>query len=238
MARILALAPSGFGKTTGIGEVVELGLTGLDPKSTYVISATSKPLPFKESAVKYKVTTADKLQEGRRVITNNAATVAKILLDLLKTPIKTVVLDDFNYIMQDWYMDNALKTGWDAPKKIGYDIGQIFKAIEKYEGTAKNVILLAHSEDVVKSDGRIYAKLKTTGKMTDEYITPEGKFDVVLVGKSHWDGNAKKVVKQYITNENEDYSSPKSPYGMFSELMIPNDLGLVVNTINKFYNGE
>lgn len=44
-------------------------------------------------------------------------------------------------------------------------------------------------------------------------------------------------MKEFITNEDEFTSSPKSPYGMFPELYIPNDLGLVVAKVNEYYNG-
>lgn len=71
----------------------------------------------------------------------------------------------------------------------------------------------------------------------DEYVTPEGKFDVTLVGRSRFDAGQKKIVKEFITNEDEFTSSPKSPYGMFPELYIPNDLGLVVAKVNEYYNG-
>ena len=71
----------------------------------------------------------------------------------------------------------------------------------------------------------------------DEYVTPEGKFDVTLVGRSRFDAGQKKIVKEFITNEDEFISSPKSPYGMFPELYIPNDLGLVVAKVNEYYNG-
>ena len=71
----------------------------------------------------------------------------------------------------------------------------------------------------------------------DEYVTPEGKFDVTLVGRSRFDEGQKKIVKEFITNEDEFTSSPKSPYGMFPELYIPNDLGLVVAKVNEYYNG-
>lgn len=128
-------------------------------------------------------------------------------------------------------MDNKL-----APKKIGFFIGKIFSAIDKYDGIEKNIFVLAHGEDVPSSDGRIYVKLKTTGKMVDEYITPEGKFDVTLVGKSQFDAVSKKVTKYFITNEDEFTSSPKSPYGMFKDLYIPNDLGIVVKAIDNYYN--
>ena len=50
MAKILILAKSGFGKSTSIGEIPELGIKGLDPKETYLISCVNKPLPFRGGA--------------------------------------------------------------------------------------------------------------------------------------------------------------------------------------------
>lgn len=242
MARILCLAPSGFGKTTGIGHVNEpdLGITleGLNPQTSYILSVTSKPLPWKGSAKVWPIAPIDKLSQGRRVITGDHDKIVLALTTLIQVPsIENIVLDDLNYIMQDWYMDNALRTGWDAPKKIGFFMGQIFKTLELFEGNAKNIIVLAHGEDVKNPDGRIYTKFKTTGKMVDEYITPEGKFDITLVGRSRFDTTAKKVIKEYLTNEDESYSSPKSPIGMFPAV-ISNDLGKVVAAVKAYYNGE
>lgn len=235
MSRILVLAPSGFGKTFSIGEIPELGHIGLDPKETYVISVTSKPLTFPKSRELYKVAAKGQPQTGNRYITNNPEEVAGVITTLFQSPFKNIVVDDFNYLMQDFYMDNALKGGWDTPKKIGYFMGKIFTAIEKFENSDKNIIVLAHGEEVQKPDGRVYVKMKTTGRMVDEYVTPEGKFDVTLVGKSRYDNANKKVIKEFITNEDEYNSSPKSPYGMFPDLYIPNDLGVVVARVKEYY---
>ena len=239
MAKILCLAPSGFGKTTGTGNIPALGFTGLPPKVSFIISKTSKPLPYAGQAKQFPIVAAhNRLNTGFRVICTNVKEAVAVLEDLVKSPMKNVVLDDFNYYMQDWYMDNALKTGWDAPKQIGSDMGKLFKAMEKFEGADRNLIVLAHGEDVPKPGGRIYTKLKTTGKMVDEYVTPEGKFDIVLVGKSYFDTANRKVVKEYVTNEDETYSSPKSPVGMFATPTINNDLGHIIETVNKYYSGE
>lgn len=236
MSRILVLAKSGFGKTFSMGKIEELNHEGLDPKQTYIISVTSKPLTFPKSKELYKVAEKNKIATGNRYISNNAEEVATTIEHLLSSPYKNIVVDDFNYLMQDYYMDNALKGGWDCPKKIGYFMGKIFSAIEKYENSDKNIIILAHGEEVPQQDGRTYIKMKTTGKMIDEYITPEGKFDVTLVGRSRYDAMQKKVIKEFITNEDEFTSSPKSPYGMFESLYIPNDLGIVVKAVDAYYN--
>lgn len=69
----------------------------------------------------------------------------------------------------------------------------------------------------------------------DQYITPEGKFEIVLYGKATYDAKEKKSKREFVTNDDGIYPS-KSPVGMF-DLYIPNDLGLVVEKINEYYNG-
>lgn len=113
MSKVLILAKSGFGKSTSIGEIPELGLKGLDPKTTYLISCVNKPLPFRGANKKFVVTAVNNPTGGNRVITNDAEVVAKIINMLAKSPYKNIVLDDMNYMAQDYYMKNALKGGWD-----------------------------------------------------------------------------------------------------------------------------
>jgi hypothetical protein len=165
MAKILILAPSGFGKSTSIGKIPELNMEGLDPKQTYIISATSKPLPFKGSNTVYPITTFDKLTEGRRIITNDGELIGKIITTLAKSPIKNIVLDDSNYVMQDQYMANAKKKGFDVFKDIGYSMNVIFSAAESLRDD-QNFIMMAHYEEYKSSNGeQISYRFKTVGKM-------------------------------------------------------------------------
>lgn len=112
--KALILARSGFGKSTSIGEVPELGLKGLNPKETFLISCVNKPLPFKGARSKYINTTLEQITKGNRIITKDAVLIAKIITLLGKSPYKNIVLDDANYPAQDFYMKNALKGGWDT----------------------------------------------------------------------------------------------------------------------------
>ena len=238
MSKILVLAKSGFGKSTSIGEIPELGIRGLDPKTTYLISCVNKPLPFRGANKHYVVTTFDKIAEGNRIITNDAKTVAQIisLVGSEQSPYKNIVLDDMNYMSQDYYMKNALKGGWDTPKNIGYNMGLVFDAINSVPET-KNIICLAHYEEYKDKNGdSISYRYKSTGNMVDQYICPEGKFEIVLYGKAHYDEKEKKSIREFVTNDDGVYPA-KSPVGMF-DLYIPNDLGFVVNEIEKYYNGD
>ena len=233
MSKILILAKSGFGKSTSIGEIPELGLKGLDPKTTYLISCVNKPLPFRGANKKFVVTTPNNPTGGNRVITNDAEIVAKIINMLAKSPYKNIVLDDMNYMAQDYYMKNALKGGWDTPKKIGYNTGLVFDAINAVPED-KNIICLAHYEEYKDKNGdSISYKYKSTGNMVDSYITPEGKFEIVLYGKASYDEKEKKSIREFVTNDDGVYPA-KSPIGMY-DLYIPNDLGLVVDKIAEYY---
>ena len=101
MSRILGLAPSGFGKSTGIKGIPELGHKGLDPKTTFVISVLGKPLPWRGSQKDYVVTDYKKPTAGNRIISNDPDVVATILTQLAspECPYKTIVIDDFNYLI-------------------------------------------------------------------------------------------------------------------------------------------
>lgn len=233
--KALVLAKSGFGKSTSIGEIPELGIKGLDPSKTYLISCVNKPLPFRGANSKFKITTLEKLTEGNRIITNDAEVVAKIITMLAhpNSPYENIVLDDMNYISQDYYMKNALKGGWDTPKKIGYNMGIIFDAINMVPEN-KNIICLAHYEEYKDKNGdSISYRYKSTGNMVDAYITPEGKFEVVLYGKAAYDEKEKKSIREFVTNDDGVYPA-KSPVGMFP-LYIPNDLGAVVEIAKEYY---
>ena len=160
MPIILCLADSGFGKTASFVPSDKLGIKGLQPKDTYVISVTPKLLPL------WKTTTVDKPQDGNRVISDDAPKIAGIITNLAGSPFKNIVLDDSNYIMQNFYMKNAMKNGWDTPKQIGYNMGLIFTAMETASAAGKNVFIFAHPETYkMDSAGNLGYRMKTTGEI-------------------------------------------------------------------------
>lgn len=245
MAKIMALGDTGFGKTTSLDGDEELGIVGLLPADTYVISATSKPLPSRGSMKKWPATkdfhtgsTLADLKDFRRIITNKPDVAAHAITLLgLVTNIHNIVIDDTNYFMQDMYMEKALSTGWDAPKMIGFQFNKIFKAMESLPED-KNFIMLAHMEEYAKPEGKIGVRMKTTGKMVQEYVTPEGKFDVLLIGKALFDDKEQKAKKVYVTRDDGVYTSAKS-HRIFGpdETYILNDLGYVVKKVDEYYLG-
>lgn len=239
--KILVLAKSGFGKTTSYCGREKLGIKGLDPKETYIIQCIGRGVPNKE----FKLTNSNEIKDlntGNRVQVDNITgierfkRVADIITVLVKSPYKNIVVDDFNYLSQDFYMANAMKGGWDTPKQIGYGMGLIFNAM-KLIPENKNLICCAHYEEYKDKNGdSISYKFKTTGKMVDDYITPEGNFDIILFGKQTFNAETKQPIKVFVKEFDGEYPA-KDSLGVLDNLPneIPNDLNIVVNAIKEYY---
>lgn len=169
--KVLVLAQSGFGKSTSIGESKSLNIKGLNPKETFVISATSKPLPFKGSNTIYKVCDPNKAptaENGNRYCSNNGNNIAKCInfISNNRPEIKNIVIDDMNYVMQDYYMANAMRKGFDVFKELGLMMNAIFDAMENSRDI--NFFCLAHFEEYKDSNNDTLSyRFKTVGKMVE-----------------------------------------------------------------------
>lgn len=249
MAKILVLAKSGFGKTNSYCGRAKFGIEGLDPEKTFVIQCINRELPnrnyplvtgFKDDGsdfLKAMKKGDRRLQVGNIDGLNRFKLVAACIVALADSPFENIVIDDFNYLSQDYYMANAMKGGWDTPKQIGFGMSLIFSAFEKINMEKKDIFALAHYEEYKDKNGdSISYKFKTTGNMVDGYITPEGKFDIILFGKSGWDSTAKTAIKEFITEDDGEYPS-KDSLGIMDEapLYILNDLNIVKKACNAFY---
>ena len=241
MAKILVLAKSGFGKTTSYCGRAKLGIRGLDPKETYVIQCIGRAIPNREFTLTKSPEIKD-LATGNRVqvdvITGQERfkRVADIINALKNSPYKNIVIDDFNYLGQDYYMANAMKGGWDTPKQIGYGMGLIFDAFRGFPED-KNIICLAHYEEYKDKNGdSLSYRFKSIGNMVDGYITPEGKFDIILFGKSSFDAERKVAVKEFVKEFDGEFPA-KDSIGALDDLpdTIPNDLSIVVEELRKIY---
>lgn len=73
--------------------------------------------------------------------------------------------------------------------------------------------------------------------MLDDKVNLAGLFTVVLFSTTKTSSQGTKY--NFITNKYIDdrgiHISAKSPVGMFEDILIPNDLGLVIETIDKYY---
>lgn len=115
-------------------------------------------------------------------------------------------------------------------------MGLIFDAFKGFPED-KNIICCAHYEEYKDKNGdSISYKFKTTGKMVDDYISPEGKFDIILFGKVGYDAENKRPIKHFVKEFDGEYPA-KDSLGALDDLPdeIPNDLSIVVDKLREIY---
>lgn len=96
------------------------------------------------------------------------------------------------------------------------------------------VCVLTHSENTGDNINPYY-KIKTQGKMLDSVITLEGLFTYVLFTRVVLNENNEPSYK-FVTNS-DGTCTAKTPMGLFSDILIDNDLDAVIKRI-KEYNEE
>lgn len=222
---VLIVAESGAGKSTS-GR-------NLDPAETFWINVANKPLPFQGWKSKYKSITKENPTDGNMSKANHPKSITamlKIIND--KMPhIKTVIVDDWQYMSAFEFFDRAQDKGYEKFTEIGQGIAQVAKApIDMRDDLI--VFFMTHSEETTDVKGRRKQKAKTIGKMVDEKLTLEGLFSIVLYGKAYMDKDGQM---QYVFETQTDGNNTcKSPMGMFESAEIPNDLQLVKEAIMKY----
>ncbi len=214
---ILVIGESGTGKSTSIET--------LDPKETFIIQVVQKPLPFRGFKKNYPIFSKEN-PKGNRIVAKDYTWIIKALQSIeMNKEIKTVVVDDFQYVLSKEYMKRAMERGFDKFTEMAQHYYDIIEMAQEMREDL-NIIFLSHNES--KEDGT--SKVKTIGKLLDDKITVEGLFTIVLNTKIE-DGS------YYFETQNNGFNTSKSPKGMFGEFKIPNDMKYVVDKVNEYYGG-
>lgn len=182
-------------------------MRNFEPDKLTLVNVNGKYLPFR-GAFNEKLN-SDNYQDIIRFIKN------------AKT--KTIVVDDSQYLLANEFMRRGNEKGYDKFTEIGNHFWNLIRSVEALAGDVI-VYFLHHIEST--DDGRL--KAKTVGKMLDEKINVEGMFSIVIRTDVSEDGY------QFAT-QSDGCDPCKTPIGMFSEPMIPNDLRLVDETIRTYY---
>lgn len=236
---IAIMGKSGNGKTRSI--------VGLDPASTYLIQVIRKRLPFKDGEQQYVLSTKEKrgnrkiifdrpvsptiYSDDKKLFYNKYDELNKALIGISDNlpHIKTIVIDDSQYLMSYEFIARSKETGKQGYDKYN-DIGANFMSLFTTAGSLRDdiiVILLHHCQD----DGETI-KLKTVGQLIDNYVTLDGVFDTLLYAESR-KSNGK--VEYYFTTQTDGKTTTKSAEGLFNTEE-PNDLGIITEKYRKYFN--
>ena len=175
-----------------------------------VVNVEGKILPFKGSG---KIETVN---------TDKSADIVQTIRDMSKK-YKSIVVDDYQYVMANEFMRRAKESGWDKFTDIAKDAWDIADLVRKLPNDVI-VYIMCHTD----TDSEGFERLKTIGKMLDEKIVLEGMSTIVL--KTHVaDG------KYSFLTQNNGKDTAKSPFGMFPSYAIDNDLKYVDEKIRNYY---
>jgi len=221
---VLVIADSGTGKSTSIRT--------LDPKETFIINIANKPLPFKGWKSKYTQISKEN-KDGNLTSASSSAGIVKAIqhVDKNMPNIKTLVVDDWQYMSSFEYFDRANEKGYDKFTQIAANLAMVAK-LPKDLRDDLTVFFLTHSEDSTDINGNRKVKAKTIGKMIDNTLTLEGLFSIVLFGKVNKNDDGE--LEYGFETQNNGENTCKSPMGMFEDKFIPNDLQLVKDCIEEY----
>ena len=216
----LIIGESGTGKSTS--------LRNLDPHETFIINVCNKPLPFRGYKSNYKTISSWEDKEGNYYATDDYLKIIKLLriIDKERPDIKNIIIDDFQYIMVEEFMNRVTEKGFDKFSEIGQHAWSIIKILPTLRENI-NCFVLSHSES--NDQGKM--KAKTIGKLLDGTVVLEGRFTMVL------QTNISEKGYSFVTQGDSKHIA-KSPMGMFEDKYIPNDLVFVIEKMNAYYNED
>ena len=225
---ILILGESGCGKSTSF--------RNLDPKETFIISTTSKPLPWRGWKKQYTKFNPKDNPDGNWYQTPKSSQITKIIkyVNAKRPEIRNIIIDDIQYAMSFEYMDRRSETGFQKFSDIGGDFTDMLRVADELRDDIK-LIFSAHSENVGDAMNPHWT-LKTVGKLVAEKITPEGLFTYVFHAIPQ-SGDGDRMSYKFLTNTDGEHVA-KTSMGMFEDLYIDNDLNEIIKIINEYNEGE
>lgn len=212
---VLIIGESGTGKSSSIET--------LNPKETFVINITPKPLPFRNFRKVY--TPQSKEVEGNYFSTDDFSKIESVIeyIDNKRPDIKNIIIDDFQYLMANEYMRRADENGFKKFSDIAQNTTRVLSALQKCRENITGFIL-SHNE--IDENGK--SKCKTIGNMLDKYFDVHGLCTIIF-HTINGDGQYK-----FLT-QTDGARIAKSPRGMFEERLIDNDLGAIRKAIDDYY---
>ena len=141
--------------------------------------------------------------------------------------VKVVVIDTLNGIMVADEFRRMKEKGYDKWADLAFSV----YSIVDYALTMRDditVIFVCHSQTVRDDSGYTFTSIKTNGQKLSK-IGLETKFPMVL--------HSKCIDGEYLFETCANFSTAKSPMGMFESKTIPNDTTVVIKALGEYENG-
>lgn len=234
---ILLVGPQGTGKTSSFIPI-EGKRKGLNLDRTYLIKVANKELPARGainnifSEEKKNLYVVPLKNDANKKNFDEVSEKIVSIINLLNSPANnkfdTLVIDDIQYLFTGELSSTFLKgqRNYDIYTSMAKHIFDIL--LTASQNTKVNIIVSWHPE--LDSSGMY--EVKTAGQLVKTVLTPEGLTNIVLY--THVDSSKERPSYHFITNRWLNYPA-KSPEGMFDDLLIPNDMGLVLEKIQEYY---
>lgn len=207
---VLIIGKSGSGKSRSIKNFTKEEAT--------VFSVSGKPLPFKGNIGN---TNVSKLAKKKGV--TRYSLINELIELAVSKNIKSVILDDTQYLMAFDLFDKAKEKGYDKFTDMAVSFEKLIEYVINETPDDVIIYFLHHIEE--NDSG--FMSVKTIGKMLDQQLSVEGLFTIVLLCLC--DEN-----RHYFMTQSKGISTAKSPEGMF-ELEIENDLKAVDEKIREYW---
>lgn len=228
---VYVVGRSGSGKSTSICPIDQVGIKGLDPKSTVIVNTDQKPLPAPRFTELYGE------DKGNYYKTNDTLEVIENILKPChkKENVKSIVIDTWSRLQTDTVMSARFR------KRAGFDkwaefAGAQYDLLNIVNDKLRDdiiVYLFAHPETTFDEDGFPQERIAVQGQQLKKFV-PESFSSIVLYAEpSKMTGQGVKFGFRTI---NSGADTCKSPIGLFEDDFIANDLGLVDESIRSYYN--
>lgn len=212
---VVVMGDSGSGKSTST--------RNLDPSTTFYLNLIDKPLPFRGWKSKYQFATKEN-PNGNMYRGHEWENIIRVLnrIDVARPEIKTIIIDDFQYVMSFEYLERAKEVGFNKFTEIGLHAFSVIRACAALRSDV-TVVFLTHTE--TDDHGKI--KIKTIGNMLDRAIDLAGLFTYVFQSVC--------INSNYVfLTQYDGQSIAKTPMGVFEDKYIPNDLAPILQAIVDF----
>jgi len=215
---VLICGGSGTGKSTS--------LRNLDHEKTAIINTERKVLPFR-SARKFKM---------HRNVSTLAEFNQKLSAALSSSTIETIVIDSFTSLAEMVYSElvmNVEKSGDNVMVAWSQYKDTLHQILLRSKSANKFVVFIAIEESIQDDMQRLIKTVAVQGALKGKVAK---EFEIALWTKVVEADDAADQYK-FVTNGDPTNES-KSPFEMFEDRLIPNDLNHVLKTSFEYFNGE